>query len=106
MRLISLSVIAAFALSGCAVNSFLFEAHENRPIVAIDYPPNRLAYGGHLNEEDVETLTKVIGAMSRSAYRPHHYKYPMGISTDLSNKDDNTNSFKGSSTLTVKRKRR
>ena len=87
-------------MQGCAFNSFMFEATENKPIVIIEHPPNRIAFGGNLNDKDMENLQKVLGVMQKMPYRNHHYSSPLGVNVNAIVKSDRTSSFSGTTAIT------
>ena len=84
-------------LNGCAFNSFMFDAEENRPIVIMEYPPNRIAYGGNMNPNDILVMRQVISEMSKTPYQEHHFTYPLGLGIDATIRTVKETSFKGSS---------
>ena len=89
----------AILFQGCSFNSFMFEANENKPIVIIEHPPNRVAYGGNLNDADMKQLKEVLVAMQKMPYKDYHYDSPLGVTVqaDIVRKDES--SFTGSTTL-------
>jgi len=100
---ITLAVLSfVLLLQGCAFNSFMFEAKENKPIIIIEHPPNRVAYGGNLNEEDMAHLQEVLTTMQRMPYKDHHYNNPLGVNVHADLKRTNSSTFSGASTITKK----
>jgi len=102
-KLLYLSVLAfVLLLQGCAFNSFMFEARENKPIVIIEHPPNRVAYGGNLNDADMVQLKEVLTAMQRMPYKDYHYDSPLGVTVSADVKQTDSSTFSGSSTISKK----
>lgn len=105
MRILShlvLAFIVVLNLGGCSVNSLLFEAENAKPTVIIEYPPNRITYGGHFDDEGRKHLTEVIKQMQKSEYKDYHHLYPLGASLDIATKEINSNTFNSSMTLEKK----
>jgi len=99
----NISAIAAMLLlNGCAFNSFMFEARENKPIIIIEHPPNRIAFGGNLNDKDIANAQQVLKMMQRMPYKDYHFKAPLGfvLNSSVSNVDES--SFSGATTVSRK----
>jgi len=78
-KFLNLSVLLFMVmLNGCSVDSFLFSAEPEKPLVLIEHPPNRIGYWGKINEADIKNMQKLYEMMQKDKYEPHVYKFPMG----------------------------
>jgi len=90
---ISSVILFGLMLNGCAFNSFMFEARENKPVIIIEHPPNRVAFGGNLNDKDMYNLKKVLVIMQRMPYQDHHYNSPLGVNVEANINNVRTSNF-------------
>ena len=82
-------------LSGCSFNGLFLEGQENKPVVIIEHPPNRVAFGGNLNPEDIENIQMILIELSKKPYEDHAFKFPMGVSFARTEKEEKIDSFIG-----------
>jgi len=89
----------ALTISGCSITSFLGEARSSNPMYVISIPPNRVGYGGHMNQEDRELLLNLTRAMLSKPYQDYSYKYPIGVGIKIHSTSDSTTRFSGSTRI-------
>jgi len=101
-----LMFVLVLNITGCSVSSALFSSSPNKPIVIIDYPPNRIAYGGHFEPIDSKQLLEILNELNKRDYKDHHYRYPVGVKVNSLLSDTKTDTFSGSTEVSTKHKRK
>jgi len=94
-----LALLLVFLLQGCAFNSFLFNAEENNPIVIIEYPPNRVAYGGNMNKADIEALKDILIHMEKGEFHDYKHSFPFGVGLQAIVQETRNDTFDGTSSI-------
>ena len=104
-RYLSLSVLSFILFfNGCSITSFLFDVHNPRPVVVIDYPPNRIAYGGTFDKESKEQVIDILQELEKRPYRAYKHPFPLGATLDTIQVESKSTSFNGSTSLETKTK--
>ena len=88
-------------LHGCSFNGLFLEGHENKPVVIIEHPPNRVAYGGNLNPDDIANIQTILRQLARMPYKNHEFKYPLGVALNSDSKESIGDSFSATSVTRV-----
>jgi len=86
-------------IQGCSVTTFLGGFEEAKPIYVLNVPPNRIGWGGHLNEEDRKLLLEMTKRMLDKPYKEFHYPYAAGVKAVIENKRTTSHSFSGTTAV-------
>jgi len=65
------------------MNSLLLEAHNAKPLVIIDYPPNRVTYYGDIGNKDMVHMNNVINLLAKEEYIDHVHQFPMTLNAKV-----------------------
>ena len=89
----------ALVMQGCSVTTFLGGFEQAKPIYVLNVPPNRIGWGGHLNEEDRKLLLEMTKRMLDKPYKNFHYPYGSGVKTINETKISTSHSFSGTTAV-------
>ncbi len=87
------AILFMLILNGCSMNGFFFEAHNARPLVIIDYPPNRVTYYGDMGNKDMNHMNNVINLLAKEEYINHVHQFPMTLNAKVEEIEIETGEF-------------